>query len=228
VGESPPAACAAGRVRPKYWSVHADEAPEGSVGPEASAPGEITVLLRAARDGDREAWDRLVAIVHTDLKRIAHLHLRGRGRRETLQTTALVNEAYFRLARYRSSDVNDRVHFLAIASRAMRQVLIDRARARAAAKRGGGVAEVDLEAHDPAAPERGDEMLALEESLVELERVDPRLGQVVEMRFFGGMTFEEVGAILGLSDRTIKNDWRKARAFLEGRLAAQGIGPAAQ
>jgi RNA polymerase sigma factor (TIGR02999 family) len=169
-----------------------------------------------------------VALVHSDLKRIAHLHLRGRGRRETLQTTALVNEAYFRLARPASTDFNDRLHFLAIASRAMRQVLIDRARARAAAKRGGGVAELDLESHEPAAPERGDEMLALEASLVELERLEPRLGQVVEMRFFGGMTFEEVGAVLGLTDRTIKNDWRKARAFLEGRLQAQGIGPAAR
>jgi RNA polymerase sigma factor (TIGR02999 family) len=194
--------------------------------PGIAAPGEITLLLRASRDGDREAWGRLVTLVHADLKRIAHLHLRGRGQRETLQTTALVNESYFRLARPATSDVQDRVHFLAIASRAMRQVLIDRARARAAAKRGGGVGELDLEAHDPATPARGDEMLALEESLLELERVDPRLGQVVEMRFFGGMTFEEVGSALGLSDRTIKSDWRKARAFLESRLSAQGIGPA--
>jgi RNA polymerase sigma factor (TIGR02999 family) len=194
-------------------------------GEEPPAPGEITLLLHAARDGDRDAWNRLVALVHADLKRIAHLHLRGRGRRETLQTTALVNEAYFRLARPKSADVHDRVHFLAIASRAMRQVLIDRARARLAAKRGGGLAELDLEAHEPQAPEPDDVVLALEASLVDLEEVDPRLGQVVEMRFFGGMTFEEVGTALGLSDRTIKSDWRKARAFLEGRLAAQGIGP---
>ncbi len=198
-------------------------AEEGPSPPEA---GEVTGLLRAVRHGDREAWDRLLELVLVDLRRIAHLHLRRRGHRETLQTTALVNEAYFRLARPAVADFNDRVHFLAVASRAMRQVLIDRARARGTAKRGADPAFVDLDRHDPAAPERGSELLALDEVLGELERLDPRLGKVVEMRFFGGMTFEEVGGALGLSDRTVKSDWRKARAFLEARLAALGIGPA--
>ena len=200
---------------------------ENSSGP-ADRPEEVTELLAAIRRGESGAWDRLLAIVHGDLKRIAHLHLRGRGRNETLQTTALVNEAYFRLARPAAGTSLDRVHFLAIASRAMRQILVDRARARAAAKRGGGVAPLDLEHHEPATPARGDDLLALEEALTELEQLDERLGKVVEMRFFGGMTFEEVGEALELSDRTIKTDWRKARAFLESRLAAQGIGSGAR
>jgi RNA polymerase sigma factor (TIGR02999 family) len=187
----------------------------------------VTALLEALSRGERAAWDRLLAIVHADLRRIAHLQLRGRSRHETLQTTALVNEAYLRLARPAATSPRDRVHFLAVASRAMRQILVDRARARAAVKRGAGVAPLDLEKHEPAAPERGDELLALEEALLELENCEPRLGRVVEMRFYGGMTFEEVGMALELSDRTIKTDWRKARAFLEGRLLDQGIGPAA-
>ncbi len=196
----------------------------GDDAPAQPRPGEVDDLLAAVRAGDRAAWDRLLALVHADLKRIAHLHLRGRGQRETLQTTALVNEAYFRLARPSSPGFHDRVHFLAIASCAMRQILLDRARARATAKRGGGVAPLDLEHHDPAAPERGEDLLALEEALAELERLEPRLGKVVEMRYFGGMTFAEVGEALALSERTVKNDWRKARAFLEVRLAALGIG----
>jgi RNA polymerase sigma factor (TIGR02999 family) len=187
----------------------------------------VTELLGAIARGDAGAWDRLLALVEADLRRIAHLQLRGRSRQETLQTTALVNEAYLRLARPATSSPRDRVHFLAVASRARRQILVDRARARAAAKRGGGAVAVDLDFHDPAAPERGEDLLALEAALVELERCEPRLGRVVEMRFYGGMTFEEVGTALDLSDRTIKTDWRKARAFLEGRLAAQGIGPTA-
>jgi RNA polymerase sigma factor (TIGR02999 family) len=196
---------------------------EGERRPE-TAPEGVTELLAAARDGDSRAWERLLDIVHADLKRIAHLHLRGRSRLETLQTTALVNETYLRLARPAGLASRDRVHFLAIASRAMRQVLVDRARARAAAKRGGGVAPLSLEDHDAAAPERGEELLALEVALAELERLEPRLGKVVEMHFYGGMTFEEMGEALALSDRTMKSDWRKARAFLESRLVTQGFG----
>jgi RNA polymerase sigma factor (TIGR02999 family) len=195
------------------------------VEPDPPREGEpVTELLAAISAGDRAAWDRLLAIVEADLRRIAHLQLRGRSRQETLQTTALVNEAYLRLARPGGGTYQDRVHFLAVASRAMRQILVDRARSRAAEKRGAGVAPLSLEPFDPAAPERAQELLALDAALSELENADPRLGRVVEMRFFGGMTFEEVGSALSLSDRTIKSDWRKARAFLESRLAAQGIG----
>jgi RNA polymerase sigma factor (TIGR02999 family) len=192
--------------------------------PPSPSPGEVTVLLGALRGGDQSAWERLLAFVHADLKRIARAHRRRHPSGETLQTTELVNEAYMRLAQPATPDFNDRVHFLAVASRAMRHVLIDRARSRMAAKRGGGLASLDLEKHDPAAPERAAAVLVLDDALAELERLEPRLGRVVEMRFFGGMTAEEVGAALGVADRTVKSDWRKARAFLEARLASQGIG----
>jgi RNA polymerase sigma factor (TIGR02999 family) len=194
--------------------------------PAPAATGEVSGLLEGVRHGDPDSWDRLLAVVYADLRRIARAHLRGRDRHGTLQTTALVNEAYVRLAGPTASGFHDRVHFLAVASRAMRHVLIDRARARSSQKRGGGVAPLALGHRDPAVPERSDELLALEGALAELEQLEPRLGRVVEMRFFSGMTAEEVGAVLGLSDRTIKSDWRKARAFLESRLAGSGQGPA--
>jgi RNA polymerase sigma factor (TIGR02999 family) len=180
--------------------------------------GEVTRLLAAVRRGDRDAEDCLLALLYPELRRVAHRQLRGKGRGETLQTTALVNELYVRLAGATLGSFNDRVHFLAVAARAMRRILIDRARARATAKRGGGVA-VELDVERVAAPLHDETLLRLEDALGELERLEPRLGRVVEMRFFGGMTAEETGAALGLTDRTIKSDWRKARAFLEVRLA---------
>jgi RNA polymerase sigma factor (TIGR02999 family) len=179
--------------------------------------GEVTGLLAAVRRGDHDAEERLLALLYPDLRRIAHRQLRGKGRGETLQTTALVSELYVRLAGAALGAFNDRVHFLAVAARAMRRILIDRARARATAKRGG--VAVELDAERLAAPMHDETLLRLEEALGELERLEPRLGRVVEMRFFGGMTAEETGAALGLTDRTVKSDWRKARAFLEVRLA---------
>jgi RNA polymerase sigma factor (TIGR02999 family) len=180
---------------------------------------EVTDLLAAVRGGDRDAEDRLLNLVYPDLKRIARRQLRRAGRGDTLQTTGLVHEVYVRLAGPALGGFHDRVHFLAVASRAMRRILIDRARARATAKRGGGAPPFDLDFEQAAAPARDETLLALEDALAELERLEPRLGRVVEMRFFSGMTAEEAGAALGLTDRTVKSDWRKARAFLEGRLA---------
>ena len=203
--------CDGGSVAPQYGAVPAES---------SGSSHEVTCLLAAVRAGDRAAEERLIALVYPDLKRIAHRQLRGKGRAETLQTTALVNEVYVRLAGPVIGSFNDRVHFLAVAARAMRQILVDRARARATGKRGGGVAALELDAERAAAPVRSEALLVLDDALVELERLEPRLGRVVEMRFFGGMTAEETGAALGLSDRTVKSDWRKARAFLEARLAA--------
>jgi RNA polymerase sigma factor (TIGR02999 family) len=193
-----------------------------------SEPHEVTVLLEAVRAGDASAESRLLALIYPDLKRIAHRHLRGRGRGETLQTTALVHEAYLRLAGTSLARLRDRVHFLAVASRAMRHILVDRARSRVTDKRGGNAAKSALDLGQAAAPARGEALLALDGALAELERLEPRLGRVVEMRFFGGMTAEETGTVLGLSDRTIKADWRKARAFLSSRLASEGWTPKAE
>jgi RNA polymerase sigma factor (TIGR02999 family) len=181
---------------------------------------EVTALLAGVRAGDPAAEDRLLGLLYSDLKRLAHRELRGRGRGESLETTALVHEVYVRLAGPALASFQDRIHFLAVAARAMRHVLVDRARARRTAKRGAGVAPVDFDEEQVAAPTRAGTLLALEDALRELEQLEPRLGRVVEMRFFGGMTNEEAGAALGLTDRTVKSDWRKARAFLEARLAS--------
>jgi RNA polymerase sigma factor (TIGR02999 family) len=189
------------------------------------AAPEVTTLLAAVRGGDRAAEERLLGLVYPDLKRIARRHLRGKGRGETLQTTALVHEVYVRLAGPVLGSFHDRVHFLAVASRAMRHILVDRARARLTAKRGAGAVAADVDLQAAPAPDRSETLLALDEALGELERLEPRLGRVVEMRFFGGMTAEEAGAALGLTDRTVKSDWRKARAFLEARLAAATPSP---
>ena len=182
---------------------------------------DITVLIGAARGGDATAAERLFAMVYGDLKQIARRHLRGMGGRrgETLRTTALVHEAYLRLARP-GGDVNDRVHFFAVASRAMRQIVVDHVRRERAAKRGGGVVPVsldDVEVGGP--PVATEELLALDAALDHLASFDARLGRVVECHFYGGMTFEEIGVLLGRTERTIKRDWRKARAFLHAELA---------
>ncbi len=191
-------------------------------------PEEVTALLAAARDGDRAARDRLFALVYDELKRIARRQLAGTGLDGTLATTALVHEAYLRLAGPAAGPgFKDRVHFFAVAARAMRQILIDHVRSRQAAKRGGGAVLVELDTGWMGEQPSTDaaELLALDEALTRLERLSPRLGQVVELRFFGGLTFPEIGEAMALSDRTVERDWRKARAFLYAELGGQLSAP---
>jgi RNA polymerase sigma factor (TIGR02999 family) len=172
--------------------------------------GEVTRLLRAAREGDSAALERLIPLVYEDLRRHARWQLGQEYGGRTLSPTALVHESYLKLARGALA-ANDRVHFLAIAARAMRQVLVDHARERKAAKRGGGWESTTLTdgvwigEFDP------DRMLVLDEALGTLE---PRQRQVVECRFFGGMDEEAIAAVLGVSQRTVHRDWLKARARL--------------
>ena len=175
--------------------------------------GDITGLLSALRSGDRSAMDRLFPLVYADLRERAHRQLAARGRAETLSTTALVHEAYLKLAGSAHQSYHDRIHFFAVASRAMRQILVDYARRGAAGKRNGGLV-VTLDPEAVASVDRGDELLALDEALAELERVDERLARIVELRFFGGLSVDETAEMEGVSPRTVKRDWRKARAFL--------------
>ena len=180
---------------------------------------ELTLLIGRANAGDRQASDALFTLVYEDLRRMAARQLRGSG--DELRTTSLVHEAYMRLARPDALDLRDRVHFFAVAGRAMRQIVIDHVRARQAGKRGGLADVTSLEHHDVAAAEDADrdlQMLALDRALEELTVRDERLARLVELRFFGGMTLEEVGSAMGLSEPTLKRDWRKARAFLHGLL----------
>lgn len=172
---------------------------------------EITRLLAAVGAGDAAARETLYALVYPDLRRIASAHLRGRGS-ATLSTTGMVNEAYLRLAG--AGDWESRVHFLSVASRAMRQILVDHARRRLAAKRGGGQAHLTLDEAQAGATPRALEVLALDQALGRLESLSPRLTQVVELRFFGGLSVEETAGALGVTDRTVKRDWRKARSLL--------------
>ena len=196
--------------------------------PGEPEPGEVTELLRAARAGDEAATAALFRVVYDDLKRVARRQLRGAGP-ATMTTTALVHEAYLRLARPGNLDLNDRTHFFAVAARAMRQILVDHARRRLAEKRGGGTLALELdEGRVGAAEERAEVMVALDEALDKLERLDARLARLVEVRFFGGMTFEEVAAGDaggGLSERTLKRDWKRAKAFLYRELATAGVAP---
>ena len=176
--------------------------------------GDITGLLAAFRDGDRGALDRLFPIVYKELRERAHRQLAGRRSGDTLSTTALVHEAYLKLTGSAHQTYEDRIHFFAVASRAMRQILVDYARRHAAAKRGSGDRPLSLDPEAVPGPGRAEELLELDEALARLERLDERLGRVVELRFFGGLSVEEVGDAMGVSPRTVKRDWRKARAFL--------------
>jgi len=179
--------------------------------PGGTAPGEVTRLLEAAEAGDSGALDRLVPLIYEDLRRVAHRQLDREGGGHTLQTTALIHEAYLKLAGSGSVSASSRAHFLAIAARAMRQVLVDYARRRKAAKRGGGVISVTLGDEPQPAEASAEDLLALDEAL---EQLDPRQRQVIECRFFGGMEEKDIAAVLGVSERTVRRDWVKARAWL--------------
>jgi len=198
-----------------------DSAADESLQP---APGEVTRLLAAARAGDATASGRLFELVYADLRQLAARHVRG-ARGAGPSPTSLVHEAFLRIARREELPYADRTHFFAVASRAMRQIVIDEARSRAAGKRGGGQAALELDERVLAAPAVAspvEELLAIHAALSELEGEAPRLAEVVEWHFFGGLTFAEIAEARGVSERTVLRDWRAARALLHERLAGGG------
>ncbi len=178
-----------------------------------SADSEITVLLAKMRNGDASAMDQLFPLVYREFRERAHRQLVRRRPGETLSTTALVHEAYLKLSGSSNHSYHDRIHFFAVASRAMRQILVDYARQSSALKRGSGRV-VTLQPEAVANPDRAEELLALDEGLERLEQLDPRLVRTVELRFFGGLSVDETADALGISPRTVKRDWQRARAFL--------------
>ena len=193
----------------------------GSDAPEA--PAAITEALRALRDGTPDAMDRLVPLVYEHLRRIAHRQLRAEAVGHTLDTTALVHEAYFKLVDQTRADWRDRGHFFAAASGAMRRILVDYARRYRAARRGGGddgspARPIPLDQTEIPAAERADDLVALDEALERLARFDERQARVVECRFFGGLTEEETAAALGVSQRTVAREWVTARGWLYQEL----------
>src|SRR5262245_8788869 len=184
-----------------------------------AARERITQLLREWQGGDRAALDRLIPVVHSELRRLARLHLRGEARDRTLQPTALVNEVYLRLARLHAMDWKDRAHFFAMASRLMRRVLVDAARARRADKRGRSGVRVTLdEARLADNRQAAPDVLALDEALTRLAAADARKAQVVELRFFGGLAVEEVATEIGVSVETIARDGRFAKLWLRREI----------
>jgi RNA polymerase sigma factor (TIGR02999 family) len=196
--------------------------------PSPETTQEITRLLSAARGGDRAASDVLFANVYRELHRLAHVQLTARGRPgDTLDTTALVHEAYLRLVQPAGLSADDRAHFFTLAARVMRHVVVDYARRRDAAKRSGEHVRIEVGGPgEPAAESDSrltEDILALDVALERLEVESPRLARLVELRFFAGLSFIEIGEVQGLTERTAKRDWRKARAFLLSELS----GPAA-
>lgn len=195
------------------------DSPPDRAGPPVD-PSEVTRLLEAARGGDARALDELYPLVYQELRGVAHRALGGGRPGDTLDTTALVHEAYLKLHGASAFQPQDRRHFFAVAARAMRQIVVDHARSRAAQKRGGAYQRVDLDAATISADDSGAALLALEEALRKLGDLNGRLAQVVELRFFGGLSVEETAEVLEVDPRTVKRDWRKARAVLH--LTLQG------
>lgn len=177
-------------------------------------PRDITRLLASARDGDPASMNQVFAIVYEELWRIARRERRRLGTEQTLNTTAVVHEAYLRLANVTDVPWQDRGHFFSVASLAMRQILVDYARSRRAQKRGGDAVRVTLDDVDAAVESRVDEVLEIDSALEKLAAVDAHLARIVEMRFFGGLTVDEIAELLGTPKRTLERDWQKAKAFL--------------
>jgi RNA polymerase sigma factor (TIGR02999 family) len=183
----------------------------------------VTALIEHARVGDRAALDQLLPLVYGELRRIAGRYIRHERPGQTLQATALVNEAYVRLAKDEHLSFQNRAHLLGIAARAMREILVERARARGAQKRGGKDARVTLDEGVLADPgEAGQvDMLGLHAALDKLAALDPQQARLVELRFFGGLTIEEAGEVLGVSPATVKRAWSVARAWLYREISGQ-------
>jgi RNA polymerase sigma factor (TIGR02999 family) len=197
--------------------------------PGSAAPGEVTRLLAAARQGDANAMPRLVSLLYDELRATARRQLRRSRPGQTITTTVLVHEAYLKLVDHRGATFQDRSHFLSVAAVAMRHVLVDTARRHAAKKRGGEGVRITFDALGPGPGQqdgeaRAAEILAVDRALTSLAALDERLSKLVELRFFAGLTEEETARVMETSERTVRRDWRKARAFLFQALGGQAAG----
>ncbi|HEX8845825.1 MAG TPA: sigma-70 family RNA polymerase sigma factor [Pyrinomonadaceae bacterium] len=182
------------------------------------ASHEVTRLLKDWGAGDNSAPDKLMPLVYDELRRLAHQYLRHERPGHTLQTSGLVNEAYLRLVDQSQIQWENRAHFFGIAARLMRQILVDFARRRNFAKRGGGAIRVSLNEATAVAQEQSASVVALDDALKSLEKIDPRKGRIVELRFFGGLSIEETAEALSVSPGTVMRDWTFARAWLQKEM----------
>ncbi|MEO5689095.1 MAG: ECF-type sigma factor [Burkholderiaceae bacterium] len=180
---------------------------------------EITSLLKAAASGDKQSADQAFALLYADLQRLAHSRMRRSGNLTMLDTTALVHESWLRFQGAGDAAFSDKQHFMGYAARVMHTVVVDFVRARQAAKHGGGIEHVTLNtAIGDALAHYDDEILRVDEAMQQLAQADPRLHDVVELRYFGGLSEVEIAAILGVTERTVQRDWQKARLFLSAAL----------
>jgi len=184
----------------------------------AHEPGDISRLLAAWNGGNEGALEELIPIVYPELRRIARIHLARRASVDTLESAALVNEAYLKLVRSQGIECNDRAHFFAVCAQMIRRILVDHARNRRYAKRGGSLVHISIDEALLGTRARGLDILALDEVLTSLAKVSARKVQVVEMRFFGGLSVEETAKVLGVSPETVMRDWNFAKAWLMSRL----------
>ena len=185
----------------------------------SSSPHEITQLLAEWSEGNQSALDKLYPLVYNELRRLAHGYLRRERKGHTLQTTALINEAYLRLVDQKNVHWANRLHFFGISAQIMRRILIDHARLHAYAKRGGGAQKVSLDEIAIVAVERASNLLLLDDALNRLAKIDPRRSHVVELRYFGGLNNEEIAGVLKISENTVTRDWNMARAWLYQELS---------
>ena len=181
---------------------------------------EVTMLLKAWNDGDPAAPDKLVPLIYAELRRLARRSMRRENPQHTLETGALINEAYMRLADWKNARWENRAHFYGVAAQIMRRVLVDHARSHAYQKRGGGARPVALDEAIVASPDRAPDLIALDEALERLTKRDPRKGKVVELRFFGGLSVEETAAVLNVSTVTVMRDWNFVKAWLSREMKA--------
>jgi RNA polymerase sigma factor (TIGR02999 family) len=185
----------------------------------AASPQEVTRLLAAWSDGDEAALEQLVPIIHTELRRLARHYLKRERPGHTLQTSALVNEAYVRLINWKTARFESRAHFFGVSAQLMRRILVDFARHRPRVQ-GDSVRHVSLEEAVSVAAEPGADLVALDEALVQLAQLDPRKARIIELRFFGGMSVDETAEFLGISPATALREWQKAKAWLYRELSA--------
>jgi RNA polymerase sigma-70 factor (ECF subfamily) len=186
-----------------------------------SAANDVTGLLIAWSDGNQQALDTLVPLIYNELRRIARRYMRHDSGGQTLETTALVHEAYLRLANQKEMTWRNRAHFFAVSAQSMRHILVDMARGRGTQRRGSGAHTVSLEEALVFSPERATALVALDDALTALAQLDGRKSRIVEMRFFGGLTIEETAEVLNISPETVTREWRRAKAWMQSELGAQ-------
>jgi len=184
----------------------------------------VTQLVRASREGNREALDRLFSLLYEELRRVAHRQLLGRRPDATLNTTALIHEAYLRMVDQGQAEWEDRAHFFGYAARVMRAVIVDYARHRGARKRGGRMTRLSFDDSDLPIEAQADAIVAIDHALTQLAELNERLSQVVECRFFGGLSVDETATALQVADRTVRRDWIKAKAWLFEALSEETTG----